>query len=181
MKCQYKKRLFTLSIDNVTQSLQCVYNIDTESINVNMSTWKMDGKSMTNRMCSSFLGCHVAERVLSKVFNNVELMPYGNPGYDFKCGKDFLIDVKAATKHKRWGSWGFSIRKNVVADYFLCIGFDDRHNLNPEHIWLIPGNLIDHLTQIKMSSSTLDKWMEFELDKLDDVKMCCDSMRGNQR
>ncbi len=61
-----------------------------------------------NRECSSFLGCHIAEQVLSKTFKDVEIMPPSNPGYDFICNKGKKIDVKSSClryknpKHKSW-------------------------------------------------------------------------------
>lgn len=38
-----------------------------------------------NINCSSFLGIHIAERVLSKIFENVTRMSYGNSGYISNC------------------------------------------------------------------------------------------------
>ena len=96
-----------------------------------------------NRQCSSFLGVHVAERVLEATFENVERMPYGNPGFDFICGAGYKIDVKSSCRrYQKNGSssWAFGIDKNCDADYFLCIAFDNREHLNPEHLWLIGGS-----------------------------------------
>jgi hypothetical protein len=101
-----------------------------------------------NKDCSLFLGVHVAERVLSNVFKNVQRMPQNNPGYDFICSKGYKIDVKSASLckilDKKHGSviwrWNFHIRNNTIADYFLLIAFDDRENLNPMHVWLIKGS-----------------------------------------
>lgn len=33
--------------------------------------------------------------------------------------------------------WVFHIRCNNIADYFILCGWDDRHNMNPIHIWII--------------------------------------------
>ncbi len=97
-----------------------------------------------NKKCSSYLGVGIAERVLSHVFKNVELMPMSNPGYDFICNHGKKIDVKSSCRYFHIGrsdSWMFTINKNTSADYFLCIAFDDREHLNPEHVWLIPGDV----------------------------------------
>jgi len=94
-----------------------------------------------NKKCASFLGCHVAERVLSHVFKDVEKMPYGNIGFDFICNKGFKIDVKASCLHVN-NSYAFHINRNKIADYFLLVGFDNRENLNPQHIWLMKSNII---------------------------------------
>ena len=56
-----------------------------------------------NRDCTLFLGVHVAERVLSKVFKDVERMPMNNPGYDFICGGGYKIDVKSPTARSTGG------------------------------------------------------------------------------
>ena len=52
-----------------------------------------------DRQGSLYLGCYIAEKLLSKVFNNVERMPVNNRGYDFKCGNGFLFDVKSSCEH----------------------------------------------------------------------------------
>lgn len=49
---------------------------------------KHGGLSMSeNKSCSIFLGVHVAEKVLSRVFKDVKQMPTHNPGYDFVCNR----------------------------------------------------------------------------------------------
>lgn len=136
-----------------------------------------------NRQCSSFLGVHVAERVLAAVFENIERMPYGNKGFDFICGKGYAVDVKSAcrTKHKqRSDRWVFRISKNNIADYFLLIAFDDRTHLNPEHLWLIPGGILKNRVTTSISTTAIDKWNEYE-KQLDKVVCCCSNMRTNQR
>lgn len=132
-----------------------------------------------NRSCSSFLGVHVAEQVLFKIFKNVTKMPYGNPGYDFICNKGRKVDVKSSCtrpQYNRAPSWSFKINRNEIADYFLCIAFDNRTDLNPLHLWLIPGNTINRFSHISASEKTMSKWNEFLLP-LDNVIACCDSMK----
>jgi hypothetical protein len=134
--------------------------------------------------CSSYLGVHVAERALSKFFKEVTRMPYGNPGYDFVCNKGYKIDVKSAclkigkpnAPNKRWI---FSINQNQIPDYFLCIGFDDRDNLTPMHIWLFPGEAINnkHSLSITNSPSRLQQFTQYE-HPLDKVEECCTAMRS---
>lgn len=136
-----------------------------------------------NKQCSAFLGVHVAERVLSKVFKDVKAMPPNHPGYDFICSKGKKIDVKSAciyTRPKWSGSWNFVINKNKVADFFLCLAFDNRKDLNPLHIWLIPGVIINTLVGAGISESTLPKWDEYKLD-INKVITCCDSMKQKPR
>ena len=84
-------------------------------------------KSMSeNKTCGFFLGVHVAENLLSRVFKDVTRMPITNPGYDFICSHDKKIDVKASVINKNTCNterWQFRIKKNKIADYFLCISF----------------------------------------------------------
>ena len=128
-----------------------------------------------NKECPAYLGVHIAEEVLSSVFKNVQRMLYGHPGFDFICNGGYEIDVKSSCSHKD-GSWIFHINHNTIADYFLCLAFDNREDLNPLHVWLIPGEKINHLKGTSISPSTIHKWDEYRLD-ISKVKMCCDTMR----
>lgn len=106
--------------------------------------WEVKGGSITtNKDCADYLGCFVAERLLSKIYPDVKVMPHGNHGFDFICNRDMKIDVKSsATGYK--GYWMFYIAKNQIADYFLCIAFEDREDLNPAYLWLIPGGILSN-------------------------------------
>ena len=127
-----------------------------------------------------FLGVYVAETVLSKYFDHVERMPNGHPGFDFLCSRGFKIDVKSAclnpANHRRTGYWLFAINQNTVADYFLCLAFDNRTDLNPLHLWLIPGNLINGRKRFSISEGTVGKWIDYE-KPLDRVIACCHDLR----
>lgn len=134
-----------------------------------------------NRECASYLGVHIAERALSNFFDHIERMPDNNPGFDFICGKGFKIDVKSSCLHHRLNrteNWDFGIRHNGTADYFLCLGFDDRDSLNPLRIWLIPGNVINRLSglQIPNSGYGISKWSKYERP-IDRVIECCNTIR----
>lgn len=134
-------------------------------------------KSMSeNRQCSLFLGVHVAERVLSKVFKSVERMPIHNPGYDFICNKGKKIDVKASclNKDKRWK---FKIQCNQVADFFLMIAFSDRYRLTPKHVWLIPREDVGMVQSVSTARSTVHKWARYELN-VGKVAACCMELRS---
>lgn len=133
-----------------------------------------------NKNCSAYLGIHIAERVLSLAFNNVEIMPNNNPGYDFICNNGYKIDVKSSVLHHRnnWAGWNFAIGKNKIADYFLCIAFDNRTDLNPLHIWIIPSNILNTQSGATISISTLDKWKKYEKD-IDNVITCCNVLKSD--
>jgi len=138
-----------------------------------------NGGSKTNKQCSQYLGITIAERVLSKIFKNVKVMPFGNQGYDIICGQGYKIDIKSAVRRKQH-LWGFNIGRNQIADYFLCLAFDSREDLNPEHLWLIPGSNINYFTGITISELKLDKWSQYEItNKLNDVINCCNMIRGD--
>jgi hypothetical protein len=136
-----------------------------------------------NKECSSYLGIHITEQVLSKFFDNVQRMPNENPGFDFLCGKGFKIDAKSAcftyTKDAP-PTWRFTIRRNEIADYFLCLGFNNRNDLTPMHVWLIPGEKINHLMTLGIASSrrVLTKWSKYERP-LDKVLSCCKSLKSS--
>ncbi len=146
-----------------------------------------------NKSCSSFLGVHIAERVLSYVFESVTRMPYGNKGYDFICKKEHKIEVKSSclTKDKRffYDFWYFSIKQNKIADYFLLLAFDNRTDLNPQHIWLIKGTELvgvikkDILNKrlaltITSAQKSIKAFEVYELtDKLKNVITCCNKLK----
>lgn len=135
-----------------------------------------------NKECAAFLGVYVAERVLKHVFKNVKQMPYGNVGFDYICGRGYKIDVKSGcVRHyisTRSKHWAFNIDYNEIADYFLCIAFDDRENLNPMHLWLIPSADVNNQRIISISESTLQKWNQYKLD-IAKVIRCCDVLKEN--
>lgn len=133
-----------------------------------------------NRHCSAFLGVHIAERVLYHVFKHIEKMPYGNPGFDFICGGGYKIDVKSSCRYVREhhaDCWMFGIKKNQTAEYFLCLAFDNRESLNPEHIWLIPAEDINNHINISIAETTLIKWDHYKLD-VGKVSACCNVLKG---
>lgn len=129
-----------------------------------------------NKNCSQYLGC-IAEELLAKTFRDAKRMPFSNPGFDIICNKDMKIDIKSSAIGYK-GFWAFSINKNTIADYFLCIAFESREDLNPVHLWLIPGSDVNHLNCIEICKTTLTKWSKYE-QPLDRVLACCDIMKGD--
>jgi len=138
------------------------------------------GKPMSeNKSCAAYLGCHIAERVLSKVFKDVEVMPPNHPGYDFICNKGKKIDVKSSCTtilRDKYKCWRFRINRNNDADYFLCIAFDNRKELNPLYLWLLPSDKVNHLLNASVYGSKIDKWDEYKLDVNRLIK-CCDKIK----
>ena len=142
---------------------------------------KYGAKSFSeNKECSQYLGVHIAERILHHVFKNVTRMPLHNHGYDFVCNKGFKVDVKSAVmmnRTKRGKQWQFDINRNQIADYFLCLAFDNRDDLNPIYLWLIPGKEINHLSTASIGERTVSKWLQWQRP-IEGVLSCCRTMRG---
>jgi hypothetical protein len=140
---------------------------------------KIKNAMLVNHTCPSYLGIHVAERALSKFFKNITRMPMNNIGYDYVCGKGFKIDVKCSCIiHGDVDYWHFTINENQIADYFLCLAFDNREDLTPMHVWLIPGHIVNTLKGFSISNRTrsLHKWSKYERP-LDKVITCCNEMK----
>lgn len=144
-----------------------------------------------NENCTLYLGTHISENVLSKVFEEVKRMPNGNRGYDFICKNGCKIDVKSSSIDKTQNRWIFIINKNKIADYFLLIGYDNRENLNPMHIWLIKSDELiknkEHIDvqfnnyvsfSIKNTFKSLKRFEKYELkDKLNEVTEICNKFK----
>ncbi len=132
--------------------------------------------------CALYLGVHIAERALSGFFDNIIRMPANNPGFDFICGRGFKIDVKSACRTfpggDRTGRWQFCINRNKIADYFLCLAFDSRESLEPQHVWLIPGADINKATLISVNDDDhgTARYAKYERS-LDRVVLCCDKIK----
>ena len=115
-----------------------------------------------NKECALYLGVHRVERLLKHFFDDVEVMPFGNKGYDFVCNKGWKVDAKSSCIQKNYNGWAFHINHNTIADYFWCVAIDNRKDLNILHIWMLPGEKFNHLSGASISESTLDKWAEYE-------------------
>ena len=129
-----------------------------------------------NKDCTLYLGVYVTERLLRHYFRDVEAMPYGNPGFDFICNRDKLIDAKSACLNVN-GGWQFHIKRNVIADFFVLVAFDNREDLNVLHVWMIPGDVVNHLKSASISPSTIHKWDQYKLD-VDKASSCCNEMKN---
>jgi hypothetical protein len=126
--------------------------------------------------CPLYLGVYVAENVLSTFFDNITRMPFGHHGFDYICGKGFKIDVKSACLHNN--IWTFYTRRNTVADYFLCLGFDNRNDLNPLHVWLFPNDVTNSKASIQISNGSLSIKRRSKYERpLDKVLECCNKLK----
>jgi hypothetical protein len=139
-------------------------------------------KSMyINKECPSYLGIVIAEKALSKFYKHIKRMPINNPGYDFECDKGYFIDVKSSClRHPKIGSpcWSITIKKNSIANYFLCVLFNDRIELKPVYVLLIPGELVRNKVSISITNTPkgMTRWRKY-MQPLDNVISCCNAMR----
>ena len=134
-----------------------------------------------NKECPAYLGVcitehGIAENALNNIYKNVVRMPYKNPWYDFICNDNIKIDSKGSCIQKNQNGWLFNINHNIIADYFICVAFDNLTDLKPIHIWLIPGEKVNHLKGLTISKSTLYKWDAYKLD-ISKVISYCDITR----
>ena len=133
-----------------------------------------------NKECSAYLGVYRTERLLRHLFNDVEVMPYGHKGYDFICNNGWKVDAKSSCIRKNRNDWVFNINYNTEADYFFCVAYDNRQDLNIIHVWMLPGDKFNHLTTASISKSTIHKWDEYK-KSIDDVVLCCDEIRAHSQ
>lgn len=142
-----------------------------------------------NKTCPSFLGIHVTEKLLLKRFKNTKAMSNNNEGFDFVCNKNYKIDAKASVLRFEKnlpdfnGCFEFNINKNQIADYFCCVAYDDRENLNVINAWLIPknaiskkGKMICELMKLSIAKNQMDFWKKYEMD-INILDNCCNSMK----
>jgi len=187
VKKQYgkTKHLHSISIEGVQTHTTCHYGLNTDKITISTTFHRSYGNNgtKTNRNCSDWLG-NRAETILMNMFNDVKRMSHTNPGFDFLCGKGYKIDAKSACLYKnqynKYNSWLFNINYNTTADHFLCLALDNRTDLNPLHVWLIPGYVINNHRAVSISKSTIDKWSKYE-QPLDKVITCCNTMKGDSK
>lgn len=134
-----------------------------------------------NKACSSYLGIVIGEKICEQLFPDVQVMSPTNPGYDFIC-KGYKVDVKSGIlieePDRNRQRWRFNINKNIAPDYFICIGFDNRIDLVPLHIWVIPGKDINHMDKIRITN-TNSKYFKYERP-IEEVQMCCELIKETE-
>lgn len=118
-----------------------------------------------NPMCSDWLG-NITESILVEAFGAVQRMPPKNPGYDFICKNGYKIDAKASCLYNQRKTWQFDIHENKTADYFICIGFDNRESMTPTKVWLIKGELINDKKCIAMGQHSKYDIYLYDIDKI---------------
>ena len=136
-------------------------------------------KSMyEDKTTHQYLGIVIAERLVRHLFNDVEVMPMHNPGFDFICNKGKKIDVKSCCTSKgKYPHWAFNIDYNKTADFFICVAFDNIETLNPIYLWMIPGKELNKNSGKAIYPSTIHKWDEWKMD-INDAQICCAELKN---
>jgi len=135
-----------------------------------------------DKLCPAYLGIVIAERLVRHLFNDVEVMPYGNPGFDFICNKGKKIDVKSSCTQispEKYVRWKFVVDHNITTDFFILVAFDNRTDINPLYLWMIPGKEVNDQGSISISPSTIHKWDKWKRD-INDAQICCTEMKLNK-
>lgn len=133
-----------------------------------------------NKECASYLGVYVTERAILPLLPNAKRMPMHHPKYDYLCSKGYKVDIKSGVAHQEARGnlrWKFKIAKNKVADYFLCVAYNNREDLKIAKIWLFPGHFVNNQTMISITTETIDKWKQYEIDSYD-VSQCVDKIKS---
>lgn len=141
---------------------------------------KLGQQSMyKNKECAAYLGIVIGERLCRHLFKDVQVMPMHNPGFDFVCNHGKKIDIKTGCMcldHGKYPYWGFKIEYNKIADYFICVAFDNRTDLNPLYIWMIPGSDVNNQRGVQISLSTIHKWDKWKRD-INNAQLCCSELK----
>ena len=135
-----------------------------------------------NKSCTAYLGIVIGERLCKHLFKDVEIMPYGFPGHDIICNKGKKINIKTACvtlDNNKHSKWSFFINYNTIVDFFILIAFDNRTDLNPLHLWMIPGSELNHQTSAQIRPSTIHKWDKWKRD-INDAQLCCTELKSNE-
>ena len=146
--------------------------------------YKNGGKPMSkNKSCTNYLGIHITERMIASVFNTVKQMPPNNPGYDFICDENKKIDVKSACisiNNRGYKILKFAIKYNNIPDYFLCVGFNNRSDLTPINIWLIPSKVVNNISTLTMylTDNGTKRWDKYIMDMVK-INTYCNNIDRN--
>ncbi|MCK4668289.1 hypothetical protein KAU33_16170 [Candidatus Dependentiae bacterium] len=137
-------------------------------------------KSMyENKNCAQYLGIVIGERLCRHLFKNVQVMPTHNTGFDIICNKGEKIEIKTSCmclEHGKYPYWGFNIGRNKIADFFILVAFDNIEDLNPIHLWMIPGSEINNNSGKSIRPSTVHKWNQWERS-IEEIQLCCNELK----
>lgn len=146
-----------------------------------------------NEECTAWFG-EFTENLMIQTFEDPIKMPYGNPGFDWKCKNGDKIDNKGRClrydkRPGRSSSWIFQIEYNNIADWFILSAWDDRDSLTPLHVWafrkddMVRGRKFWRregfgVTNTPEALKELEKWEV--TDRLDKLKELCNTSSGKE-
>jgi len=107
-----------------------------------------------NRGDKHVLGLDITNQIYQDLYPDAKLIGYFAHGYDFIMPDGSKIDVKGAIYSK--GRWAYSIKRNMVPDYFFLMAFNDGYDLL--RMWKVPGDVVSHLTGITISEGSFKRW-----------------------
>jgi len=114
----------------------------------------------------------VAPVVLGKLYNskNIIRTPPNYSGWDYTArigSTDTKIDCKSSCLREGFNPahWDFNTSKNTSTNLFLFVAFDSREDLNVNHIWMVPAELVKDYRNvwIENTSESLNQWSKWEV------------------
>lgn len=150
-----------------------------------------------NKDCTAYFGEWIANNYVSKIFVDINIMPYGNSGYNWICKNGLKIDHKASCLIRKrevigefktwlgWVGWTFAIKHNNIADIFILSGWDNRDSMTPLFVWALRSHDIirgkefweRQSLSVSFSSKGLGEFRFYQIDnKLEKLKRICDSV-----
>lgn len=116
---------------------------------------------LDNETCSYYVGImgerEIGRIILPRILGTItEEMPPNYPGFDFIVDNNIKVNVKSAClidigKNMK-SRWCYNIDYNEIADYFLCVAFDNREHLYCMHVWLFKRDDIVRKKEIYKTS-----------------------------
>jgi len=116
-----------------------------------------------------------AERIIKNTVDMLEDTSRNNwfAPYDLICSKGYKVDVKGSSLlypsiKRKWTTpilfWTFNTNKNVIVDYYICVGFDETfHKVN--HVWIFKNDkTLKSKHCIHIQQNKLDQFKQFEWD-----------------
>ena len=187
-----KKSIKSANCKNIKEyQNKCAQNDGFEDRNEKIRYWKHKAgiclPKEFNEDCSVHFG-DFTENLMIQTFEDPIKMPYGNPGFDWKCKNGDKIDNKGICLMCRGYSpyFAFPIRCNNIADVFILSCWDDRNSLNPLHIFAFHKNDIVRgrkfckfelfvITNTPKKLKELEKWEV--TDRLNKLKEICNVLK----
>ena len=103
---------------------------------------------------------NIARIAFKKIFPMSE-KTYGNK-YN-AIYQDKKIQIKGSTQNEK-GRWYFNVRKNANCDTFALFAYDNVHDANLIHLWMVPAKILQHLSVVAISKGSFYKFEDYEIN-----------------